>query len=168
MADDRVVLGVIGSPHGLKGEVKLKSFTTAPEAIALYGPLEAGVSGRQLRITRLKPMGSGFIAQIEGIEDRTAAEQLKGLKLHIRRNQLPEPEPGMYYHTDLVGMEVRTVEGQVLGRVVSVENYGAGDLLQVKRNESSETVLVPVLGAQVNLSVGVITVTLAEGLLKEN
>lgn len=168
MAEDRVLLGIIREAHGLRGEVKLKSFTSVPDAIASYGPLQAGESERRLLISNLKPSGTNFIARIEGVADRETAESLKGLKLYVRRDQLPDPQPGSYYLADLEGLKVQTGDGRVLGNVVSVENYGAGDLLQVKRKDHSDTVFIPFAGASVDLSEGLITVTVAEGLLDED
>ena len=165
MAGGRILIGVIGPAHGLKGEVKLKSFTEEPGAIANYGALEAGETGRKVTITALKPASTGFIARLEGIGDRSAAEALKGAKLYVRRDQLPNLPDGTFYHADLEGLTVRTQDGTTMGKVEAVVNYGAGDLLQVTGGAGPERLLVPFAGARVDLAAGTIMVTLAEGLL---
>ena len=165
MSGGRILLGIIGPAHGLKGEVKLRSFTDEPDAIAGYGPLEAEEAGRKVTITALKPAASGFIARLEGINDRTAAEALKGVKLYVRREQLPTLPQGTFYHADLEGLTVKTREGTTMGEVEGVENYGAGDLLRVGR-AGTEPLLVPFAGATVDFGAGTITVTLAEGFLE--
>jgi 16S rRNA processing protein RimM len=167
MAGGRVLLGMIGQAHGLKGEVKLRSFTEVPEAIASYGALEAGETGGTVTITSLKPSSSGFIAKLQGIGDRTAAEALKGLKLYVARDRLPEPPEGTFYHADLEGLEARRADGPAIGRVEGVENYGAGDLLRIAR-EGRESVLVPFVGASVDLKARSITVELPDGFLDED
>ncbi|HKQ93994.1 MAG TPA: ribosome maturation factor RimM [Aestuariivirgaceae bacterium] len=164
MAGGRILIGVIGPAHGLKGEVKLKSFAEEPGAIASYGALEVGEEGRKVTITALKPASAGFIARLEGIGDRSAAEALKGAKLYVRRDQLPKLPDGTFYHADLEGLAVRTQDGTTIGEVEAVVNYGAGDLLRVK-GAGPEPLLVPFAGASVDLGARTIIVTLAEGLL---
>ena len=102
----RIILGVITGVHGIQGEVKLKSFTGDPEAIASYGPLDAS-NGTTLKIKSLKAHKDFFRARLEGIDDRNAAEALKGLELSIARDRLPEPEADEVYHADLIGLCVQ-------------------------------------------------------------
>ena len=133
MAKRRLILaGRITGAHGLKGEVKLRSFTQDPLAIASYGPLDLEGGRRQLSIVKLRPAREGFVATLAGVEDRTTAEALRGLRLYVDRNRLPEPEAGTCYQADLIGLEVATSRGETLGRVTTIVNYGAGDLLDVE------------------------------------
>jgi 16S rRNA processing protein RimM len=132
----RICLGQIGAAHGLRGEVRLHSFTADPSAIARYGPLETD-DGRTFEIESLRPAKDHFVARLVGIHGRNAAELLTNVKLYVPRERLPEPEAGdEFYHADLVGLAVVDRTGRQLGAVVAVHNFGAGDL-------SDKTELVP-------------------------
>ena len=120
----RIILGVITGVHGIQGEVKLKSFTGDPEAIASYDPLDAS-NGTTLKIKSLKAHKDFFRARLEGIDDRNAAEALKGLELSITRDRLPEPEADEVYHADLIGLCVHDTNGAEIGTVVDVVDFGA-------------------------------------------
>ena len=140
---ERVLLGAIAGAHGVRGEVRLKSFCDRPEAIADYGPLDGG-DGRLLRITALtRPLKGGFAARIEGIDSREAAEALRGTRLYLDRAALPEPDEEEYYHADLIGLDVVDLSGLRLGRIRGVAAYGAGDLLDVAPAGGGDSVLVP-------------------------
>ncbi|MEK9970385.1 MAG: ribosome maturation factor RimM [Ferrovibrio sp.] len=127
-----VLLGVVIGAQGIQGEVKVKTFTGEPEAIGDYGPLrDAGATKTfQLKVLRLSK-GDVVIARIKGVEDRNAAETLKGTELHVLRSALPQAGDGEFYHADLVGLTAM-MSGRVLGRVTAVHNFGAGDMLEVK------------------------------------
>ncbi|MGE4253244.1 MAG: ribosome maturation factor RimM [Parvibaculaceae bacterium] len=140
--DDKVLAGVITAAHGIKGEVKLRSFTADPQAIAAYGPLLAS-TGERIEIERLKPQKDGFIATLKGVGDRNKAETLKGVELFVQRRQLPEPEADEVYIHDLIGVTVVEKSGARFGTVVAVPNFGAGDLIEIRRDGVEETVLVP-------------------------
>ena len=165
MAQTRILVGQIGAAHGLKGEVKLISFTQEPLKIANYGPLEIEGSKERLTITGIRQSKASVIARFEGIEDRTEAERLKGLKLYVARERLPPLDKDTYYHADLIGLEVRVVDKR-LGRVGGVSNFGAGDLLEVETAGKSDTLLIPFAEAKVDLAKGVIEVELPEGFLE--
>jgi 16S rRNA processing protein RimM len=138
----RVCLGQIGAAHGLRGEVRLRSFTAAPDAIARYGPLETE-DGRVFEIESLRPAKDHFVARLSGIADRNAAEALANTKLYVPRQRLPEPdEPGEFYHADLIGLAVLDRAGARLGAVVGVHNFGAGDLIEVKPDAGGKTELI--------------------------
>ena len=138
----RIVLGVITGAHGIQGEVKLKSFTADPEAIASYGALDAS-NGTTLTIASLRPHKGLFRARIAGIDDRNAAETLKGLELSIPRHRLPEAEADEIYHTDLIGLSIVDPGGARLGAVVAIPDFGAGELLEMKLDNIKSTVLMP-------------------------
>ena len=139
----RICLGQIGAAHGIGGEVRLRSFTGEPDAIARYGPLETE-DGRVLTIESLRPAKDHFVAKLAGVDDRNAAERLTNAKLYVPRERLPEPEePGEFYHADLIGLAVVDPAGNNLGTVVAVHNFGAGDLIEVKPGTGGRTELVP-------------------------
>jgi 16S rRNA processing protein RimM len=131
MADAKhIVLAIVGAPHGVKGEVRVKAFTAEPTAIASYGPLFSD-DGRRFEIERLRPAKGVVVAKFRGIDDRDAAERLKGISLSVARNALPAPEPDEFYHADLIGLAAVDRTGKPLGEVVAIENYGAGDFLEI-------------------------------------
>jgi len=138
-----ILLGRVIGAHGIKGDVVLETYTGQPDDIAAYGPLtdEQGQRAFGLRVLRVTP--KGVIAHIKGVEDRNGAEALKGLSLHVAREKLSTPEPGAYYRVDLIGLAAVDANGRVLGSVVAVQNYGAGDLLEIARPGTHETELVP-------------------------
>lgn len=139
-----VLLGRITDAHGLKGEVKIASFTARPEDIAAYGPLTTADNSRRFEIASLRSASSGVvIAQLTAVTDRTAAEKLKGTELYVAREALPAPEEGEFYHSDLMGLPARTPNGELIGEVVAVHNFGAGDLLEIRLSGASRTELVP-------------------------
>jgi len=125
----RILVGEIGRPHGVRGLVRLRSFTADPAAIAGYGPLTDETGTRQFRLT-LKADG---LAQIEGVADRDAAARLTGTRLYVERDRLPPPEdPEEFYLADLIGLAAETVSGLGLGRVRAVEDHGAGPFLMLE------------------------------------
>ena len=132
MADGgRVCLGQFGAAHGVRGEVRLHSFTADPAAITSYGPLESE-DGRVFEIETMRPAKDHFVAKISGVADRNAAELLKNLKLYVPRARLPAPdEPDEFYHADLIGLAVVDRAGEKLGTVVAIHNFGAGDLIEM-------------------------------------
>jgi len=139
----RVCLGQIGAAHGVRGEVRVYSFTADPSAIASYGPLESE-DGRVLEIEAMRPAKDHFVAKISGVADRNAAELLKNVKLYVPRERLPEPdEPDEFYHADLIGLAVVDRDGQTLGTVVAVHNFGAGDLIEMNPQAGGKTELLP-------------------------
>jgi 16S rRNA processing protein RimM len=139
---DRVLAGIITGAHGIRGEVKLRSFTADPKAIAAYGPLLAS-TGERFEIERLKASKDVFIATLKGVGDRNKAETLKGIELFVPRRQLPLPQKDEVYIHDLIGVRVVERDGASFGTVVAVPNFGAGDLIEIRRDGAEETVLVP-------------------------
>jgi 16S rRNA processing protein RimM len=140
---ERVCLGQFGAAHGVRGEVRLHSFTADPSAIVSYGPLESE-DGRVFAIEAMRPAKNHFVARISGVADRNAAELLKNVKLYVPRERLPKPEePDEYYHADLIGLSVVDREGRKLGTVVAVHNFGAGDLIEMNPEAGGKTELLP-------------------------
>jgi 16S rRNA processing protein RimM len=139
----RVCLGQIGAVHGLRGEVRLRSFTSDPAAITGYGPLETE-DGRVFEIERLRPAKDHFVASFSGIRDRTAAEKLANLKLYVPRERLPAPtRTDEFYHADLIGLAAVDPAGRTFGTVIAIHNFGAGDLIEVRPDAGNQTELVP-------------------------
>lgn len=145
----RVLLGRIVGAHGLKGEVVVQSFTAVPEDIAAYGPLRTSEDGGSVELVAVRTTEKGLIARVEGCRDRTAAEALKGTELWIERARLPPADDGEFYHADLIGLAAVSPDGKPIGSIVAVQNYGAGDLLEVRMEGSRRTELVPFTDAYV-------------------
>ncbi len=137
-----MLMGIVTGAHGVRGLVRVKSFTAAPEAIAAYGPLEDERGARRLSLELKSALRGVLIARVDGVDDRNAAEGLKGTRLYLSRARLPAPGEEEYYHADLVGLAVELRGGGVLGRVRAVHDFGAGDSLEVERPDG-ETLLVP-------------------------
>jgi len=127
----RVALAAVAGAHGVKGELRLKLFADSVDSLARHSHFQVG--GRELALKDIKGGGKTAIARFEGISDRSAAEALRGSLVEIEREQLPPLEPGEYYHSDLIGLPCVDEGGRALGIVVAVENFGAGDLLEVER-----------------------------------
>lgn len=124
--------------QGLKGEVKAKVFTDAPDALPRYGVLH-DKNGRKFKITAFRPVKEGeAVIAFEGIADRNAAEGLKGTQLFVDRAALPEPEEDEFYHADLIGLEARDSEGRLLGKVAAVHNFGASDVIELLRGDGDQ------------------------------
>ena len=144
----RICLGIITGAHGIKGWVRVKSFTGDPEAIADYGPL-SDESGAHRFILELVGAQKGvLLARIKGVEDRNASERLKGLRLYVRRADLPLPEEDEFYEADLIGLEATREDGAPFGTIRAVNNFGAGASLEIE-DPAGKMVLVPFTNAAV-------------------
>ena len=165
---DFVLLGVVTGVRGLKGDLRIKSFTADPEDLGAYGPLwdEAGEVSYRVKVTGVAK--GHLIARIKGVSNRTAAETLKGLKLHISRSALPDPEEDEFYHSDLIGLQAVTTSGEVLGTVSAVEDFGAGDVLEVASGPYKGLVVpfTKEVVPEVDLEKGAVTVDPPDGLLE--
>lgn len=145
MADDvrRVCIARIGAPHGVRGQVRLQAFTAEPADVAAYGALETEDGTRRVEILGLKPGKTGFIADLKGVTDRNAAEALKNARLYVSRTVLPEADEEEWYHADLIGLAVRDGGGETVGEVVTVQDFGGGDLLEIRYRDRRQTVYLP-------------------------
>lgn len=130
MAEKRVALAAVAGAHGVKGEVRLKLFSDSAASLASHKKVYVG--GVEHRLLSVREGGKTAVARLEGIADRSAAEALRGSLVEVDRSALPPLEEGEYYHADLIGLPCFDREGQVVGTVVAVENFGAGDLLEVE------------------------------------
>lgn len=140
MSRDVLLAAVLGA-HGLKGEVRAKTFTATPETLGAYGPLHAG-DGRVLTVVSSRAGKDGeAIVTFEEVADRNAAETLKGVELFVARTALPPAQSGEFYHADLVGLTAEDALGRRIGRVVAVHNYGASDVLVIARDGGDEVLI---------------------------
>lgn len=135
-ADFPVCVGVICSANGIKGHVKIKSFTENQEDILAFHRLYDPISGRVFKLSVVSSRKDALIAKIEGVTDRNEAETLHNTKLYIDRSELPEIPENEFYHTDLIGLLVEDSMGVQLGKITNVMNFGAGDIMEI-RNEST-------------------------------
>ncbi len=160
-----VPLGRIGAAQGLRGEVRTTTFTESPENVAAYGPL-VDAKGRSFTIETLRHVKDALVvARLTGIDDRTAAESLNGVELYVEKARLPEPDENEWYYDDLIGLKAVTPEGAEIGEIAAVQNYGAGDLLEIRLAGSRQTVFVAFTEAavpDVNINAGRATVIMPE------
>ncbi len=168
MAQDKVCLGAIAGAVGVRGEVKIKPFTDDPGAVASYGAVETE-DGRVFEITPVRAVKGGIAARIKGVSDRTAAEALKGTRLYVDRAALPEPDDADdFYHADLLGLDAVLADGTLVATVKAVQDYGAGDLLELRLAASGKTVLIPFTREcvpEVDLAGGRVVIDPFEGML---
>jgi 16S rRNA processing protein RimM len=137
--DDQVALAAVAGAHGVGGEVRLKLFAEGVDSLRRHQSLLAGA--RSLTLVSVKPGGIGAIARFAEVSDRNQAEGLRGTLLTVPRSALPPLGEGEYYHVDLIGLPCESGEGEVLGTVVAVENFGAGDLLEIERPGGKRTMV---------------------------
>lgn len=138
----RICLGVVTGPHGVRGLLRVKTFTAEPEGIAAYGPLEDENGTRRFDLELVGVAKGVVLVRMAGIADRDAAERLKGQRLYVRRVALPPPGEEEYYHADLIGLVANLADGSLLGRVSAVHDFGAGDSLEIVR-PGGGVVMVP-------------------------
>lgn len=168
---DRVAIGRFGAAHGVRGEVRLKSYTGDPAAVRSYGPLEAE-DGRRFVITHARAAAGSsspdmLVVRVEGVADRNMAETLNGIELTVPRSRLPAPEEDEFYHADLVGLFALTTDGTELGTVIAVHNHGAGDIVEIAPRRGP-SLLVPFTRAivpEVDLAGGRLVIDPPPGLL---
>ena len=139
-SERKIALAAIAGAHGVKGEVRLKLFSDSIASLSRYPKLVVG--GVERRLLSIRDSGKSPVATFEGVLDRSAAEALRGSLLEIDRDQLPALEEGEYYHADLIGLSAFSRDGELVGTVVAIENYGAGDLLDIQRQDG-KTSLIP-------------------------
>ena len=140
---DRIRVARIGAAHGIRGEVKLWSFTEDPLAVTSYGPLETEDGARRFEIEAARPAKDHLVARIAGIGDRNAAETLRNTDLYVPRDRLPPIEDAdTFYHADLVGLAAVSEDGAALGTVTAIHNFGAGDLIEIEPAGGGEPLLL--------------------------
>lgn len=164
-----ILLAVVGAPHGVKGELRVKTFTGDPLALADYGPLHSA-DGRRFDVEAIRPANTVMVVRFKQVRDRSAAEALNGTELYVERSALPDPgEDDQFYHADLIGMTVLEA-GEPVGKVTAVQDFGGGAILEIS-HQARKGVMVPFTKAavpKIDLSSGMITVDpVAAGLVDE-
>jgi 16S rRNA processing protein RimM len=136
---DRIALAAVAGAHGIKGELRLKLFSDSAENLSRHEKLYVG--GAERRLLSIRDSGKTAVARLQGVDDRSAAEALRGSIVEIDRSALPPLEEGEYYHADIIGLPAEDREGRLVGIVAAVENYGAGDLLEIKRGDGKNSLI---------------------------
>jgi len=154
----------IGAAHGVRGAVKLWTFTQDPLAVTRYGLLTTKDGARQFEVASARQARDHLVATLKGITSRDEAERLNGLELYVAREKLPATEEDEYYHADLIGLAAVTAAGAPLGRVVAIHNFGAGDIIEIAPPDGA-TLLLPFTNAvvpTVDLAGGRVVIELPE------
>jgi len=164
---DRVCVGAIAGSFGVKGEVRLKSFCTEPEAIASYGPLFTEDGSRSYTVTLTRPVANGLGARLSGVQTKEQADALRGASLFVARDKLPATGDDEFYHADLIGLDVHDTGGAPVGKLHAIHNHGAGDLLEILGPGMKTALLLPFTRAVVptiDLAARRVIINLPEGL----
>lgn len=167
MTAARVCVAAIAGAFGVRGEVRLKSFTSDPEAVASYGPLESEDGSRRFDLRLTRPIKGAYAARLSGISTKEQADALRGVRLYAPRERLPDPGEDEFYHADLIGLDVFDTGGERLGRVRAIHDHGAGDLLEIAMGDKGEVLLPFTREAvpTVDIAAGRIVADPPEGLL---
>jgi len=167
---DRVCVAQIGSPHGVRGEVRLKSFTADPLAVKDYGPLTSEDGTTTFVIEAVREAKDHLVARLAGVSDRDAAARLARTRLYVPRTRLPPPAADEFYHADLIGLAAVRADGSELGTVVAIHDFGAGDILELRQEGKRDTVMLPFTSTTVpvvDIAGGRIVIDPPEGMFKE-
>jgi 16S rRNA processing protein RimM len=162
---ERICVAQIGGAHGIRGEVKLKSFTSDPMAVKDYGPLTTEDGTASFEIEAVRPAKGHLVARFRGVHDRNAAEQLTNLKLFVPRERLAPPGTDEFYHADLIGLSAVTADGTDVGTIVAVHDFGAGDILELRPAAGGTSIMLLFSDAfvpDVDIAGGRITIALPE------
>jgi 16S rRNA processing protein RimM len=144
MSEARVLLGVVAAPHGVRGLVRIRSFTDDPMAIATYGELSDETGKKRYRVEALSAVKGAVLARIEGVADRTAAEAVRGLRLYVERERLPATSEREWYEADLIGLAAVGRDGRDWGKVMAFHDFGAGSTMEVSGGSASRhSVMLP-------------------------
>jgi 16S rRNA processing protein RimM len=144
----RICIARIGAAHGVRGAVKLWTFTEDPLAVKAYGPLLTKDGTRSFEVATASEAKGHLVATLKGIATREDAERLNGLELYIAREKLPDTDEDEYYHADLIGLDAVTPANEPLGRVIAIHNFGAGDIIEIAPPHGA-TMLLPFTNAVV-------------------
>ena len=143
-----ICIARIGAAHGVRGAVKLWTFTEDPLAVKHYGPLSTKDGARQFEVTHVREAKDHLVATLKGVASREDAERLNGIELYIARDKLPETDEDEYYHADLIGLAAVNAANEAIGRVIAIHNFGAGDIIEIAP-ASGPTLLLPFTNAVV-------------------
>jgi 16S rRNA processing protein RimM len=148
MSPSQICVARIGAAHGVRGAVKLWTFTEDPLAVKAYGPLVTKDGARQFEVTHAREAKGHLVATLKGIGTREEAERLNGIELYIARDKLPATDENEYYHADLIGLDAVSAANEPLGRVIAIHNFGAGDIIEIAPAHGA-TMLLPFTNAVV-------------------
>ena len=148
MSPSQICVARIGAAHGVRGAVKLWTFTEDPLAVKAYGPLVTKDGARQFEVTHAREAKGHLVAALKGIATREEAERLNGVELYIARDKLPATDENEYYHADLIGLDAVNAANEPLGRVIAIHNFGAGDIIEIAPAHGA-TMLLPFTNAVV-------------------
>jgi 16S rRNA processing protein RimM len=157
-----VCVARIGAPHGVRGAVKLWTFTEDPLAVTRYGALATQDGARRFEVTHVREAKGHLVATLKGIATREDAERLNGIELYVAREKLPATEADEYYHADLIGLAAVNAAGVPVGRVIAIHNFGAGDIIEIAPLNGA-TMLLPFTNAvvpEVDIAAGRVVVEL--------
>jgi 16S rRNA processing protein RimM len=152
----------IGAAHGVRGQVRLWTFTEDPLALKDYGPLASKDGARQFEVTHIREAKGHLIATLKGVVTREQAELLNGVELYVARERLPATAEDEYYHADLIGLAAVNASGEPLGQIIAVHNFGAGDIIEIAPQQG-KTLLLPFTNAvvpSIDLAAGQVIVEL--------
>ena len=144
----QVCVARIGAAHGVRGAVKLWTFTEDPFAVTRYGPLATKDGARSFEVAQAREGKGHLVVTLKGVTSRNEAERLNGLELYVAREKLPAIDGDEYYHTDLIGLAAVTTANQPLGKIVAIHNFGAGDIIEIAPPQGT-TLLLPFTNAVV-------------------
>src|SRR6201986_3108594 len=164
MAPAQICVARIGAAHGVRGAVKLWTFTEDPLTVKSYGPLTTKDGTRQFEVTQVREARDHLVATLKGITTRDEAERLNGIELYIARDRLPATDDDEYYHADLIGLAAVNAANEPIGRVIAIHNFGAGDIIEIAPPQGT-TLLLPFTNAvvpTVDLSGGRVVIELPE------
>lgn len=156
-SSSRICVGIVTGPHGLNGLVRVRPFTAEPEDIAAYGPVESADGTRSLTLDVRNRTGKGHVlVRVDGVDDRTAAEALRGMELYVPRERLPDADADEFYHADLIGLPVEAPDGTPLGKVRALYDFGGGDVLEIEDADGRVATIPFTLAAvpEVDISAG--------------
>jgi len=168
-SSNKILVGIFLGPHGVRGQVRLGSYTEEPESIFEYEPLTDEKGARTFALTVRGVGKDHYIVSVDGCATREDAERLKGTKLYVDRAALPPEEEGEYYFTDLIGLMVQDANANQVGQVIDVHDYGAGAFLEIKPAQA-KSFMLPFKDAfvpTVNIEKGFVEVAIPEGWLSE-
>lgn len=165
-----VCVARIGAAHGVRGAVKLWTFTEDPFAVRHYGPLLSKDGKRQFEVAQAREAKDHLVATFKGVTTRDEAERLNGIELYVAREKLPATDEDEYYHTDLIGLAAVSTDGEPLGRVLAIHNFGAGDIIEIAPLKGP-TMLLPFSNAvvpEVDLDAGRVVIALPQEIAGED
>lgn len=167
----RVAVGVFGAPHGVRGEIKIKSYTGDPLAIADYAPLSDQSGQRRFVLKKARSLKDDLlIVTVEGVTDRDAAARLTNLELYASREYMPEAEEDEFYHADLIGLKAIDEHEAEIGIVIALHNFGAGDIIEIKPSAGGQSLMLPFtkkIVPSIDLEKGSLTLVMPEEIAGE-